>query len=97
MELCVKPVGNLKKKNNNLIMKYGNCVIYAVPKFISKGGYLIFSWSPRNNYIPHVSYSRDLIETEEFVPITPKKGWLGVFSSPFFKGKIKKKKLNSHE
>ena len=74
---------------NSVKSWFSNCWLYAVPKFIREGGYLIIGWSPRNRYIPHVSWSRNLQNLEGFVPISPKKGWIGVLTSPFFKGYVK--------
>lgn len=79
---------------NSVKTWFSNCVLYAVPKFIREGGYLIISWSPRNRYIPHFSWSRDLRTVEGFVPVSPKKGWVGVLNSPFFKGYVKQNTID---
>lgn len=80
---------------NNVKAKFGNCILYAIPKFITEGGYVIISWSPRNRYIPHFSWSGDLSEVEGFVPVAPKQGLLGVLTSPFFRGFWKKESLET--
>lgn len=69
--------------------KFGNCVLYAVPKFIREGGHLIISWSPRNRNIPHVSWTGDFRTVKGFVPVNPKTGWLGILTAPFFLGFVK--------
>lgn len=71
-------------------MKYGNCWTYAIPRFVREGGFIIVRWSPRNKFIPHISYSRDLETIEEFVPDRPRTGLLGILSSFVFRGSIKK-------
>ena len=80
---------------NSVKTRFGNCILYAIPKFITEGGYVIISWSPRNRYIPHFSWSRDLSEVEGFVPVKPKTGLLGVLTSPFFNGFLKKEPLEN--
>lgn len=69
-------------------MRYGNCIIYAVPKCIRQGGYLRFCWSPRNRYIPHCAWIRPDNVCEEFIPENPKESFWGVFFAIIFKGKV---------
>lgn len=78
-------------------MKYGNCWLYAIPRFIREGGHLDVRWSVRSQFIPHVSWSRDNKTFYEFVPIKKKWGVLeGIINSFFFKGEVRQRgKLDS--
>lgn len=71
-------------------MRYGNCWIFAIPKFIIEGGYLIVRWSPRNALIPHIAWSRDLETVEDFVPEKPKRTLIGMIHAFCFKGRQRK-------
>lgn len=73
-----------------LLVNYGNCWLYAIPRFLAEGGYLVVRWSPRNRLVPHVAYSPDLDMAYEFVPLTPRRGIHGMLASICFRGRVRK-------
>lgn len=73
-------------------MKYGNCWIYAIPRFISKGGYLNVRWSSRSKFVPHISWSSDNKTFYDYVPIKKEWGVIeGIINSFLFKGEVRQR------
>lgn len=85
-------------ESNNGKSMWGNCWTWAIPKFLREGGFLVVSWSARRNYVPHVSWTKDLETIEEFVPVDWKdpQNMTKFVSSFIFKGYVNKKSLKAN-
>ena len=76
-------------------MKFGNCWLYALPRWLREGGYIVVCWSPRNTFVPHAMFTQDIqgVEVEEYVPINPRSGLVGVLSSVLFRGRVRRRRM----
>lgn len=76
-------------------MRFGNCWLYALPLFLSKGGYLVVCWSPRNRLIPHAMWTQDLqgVEVHEFIPDHPRTGLFGLLFAILFRGRVRVRRM----
>jgi len=76
------------------VMKYGNCLIFAIGKFIRFGGYIIVRKS-RTTWIPHFMWTKSItnLEIEEYKPIKPLNGklfrWFPIHVM-IFEGRVRK-------
>jgi hypothetical protein len=72
-------------------MTWGNCWFWALWKYWREGGYLVVR---RSKYIPvpHVMWTNTMKGKMlwEFHPLRPKTGFIGIISSPFFRGVVRK-------
>jgi hypothetical protein len=77
-------------------MKYGNCWVYALPKWLRHPWttYLVIRFVRKPNLpIPHVFFAKSIagLEVEEFQPIERKPvWWKAIFHKLWYRGRIRK-------
>lgn len=76
-------------------MRWGNCWIFALPRWWRRGGALVVIRSPRNRNIPHAMWAPDAsgLAVEEFVPDRPREGVFGLLHSLWFRGRVRTRTL----
>lgn len=76
-------------------MKHGNCLIYAIRKWIKEGGYLVIRRSHASKIIPHFLHLDDSACFDkqclsQFAPDYPKSTWQKFVHKLWFKGTVKR-------
>tara|TARA_R110002012_G_scaffold303533_1_gene505351 strand:+ start:6193 stop:6429 length:237 start_codon:yes stop_codon:yes gene_type:complete len=73
----------------------GNCLFYAIVKFIKNGGYIIFRKSKYGNW-SHIMWTPDFETFYHFVPVNQPLRFAFIHKI-FFKGRVKVEKRDSFE
>lgn len=69
-------------------MKYGNCLLYALMRWVVEGGRIELAWTSVKLRLPRFWHiSRDGVKTR-FAPVRPRNGLAALGHKTFFKGKV---------
>lgn len=65
-----------------------NCLVWAVNRWLRKGGYLAIRQSRPAPWKPHFVWSAECSFWWGYVPIRPRRGFAAIFDSLFFAGRV---------
>lgn len=70
-------------------MKYGNCLLYALVKWVLEGGRIELGWTSVRLKLPRFWHiSRGGVKSR-FAPVKPKTGWKAILHKLCFAGIVK--------
>ena len=70
-------------------MKWGNCLLYAVIKWVTAGGKIELDWTSIRVKLPRFWHTSKTGVKTRFAPLNPRKGWSAIAHKLCYRGRVK--------